>query len=232
MKQQLTILATMILMFSMLSAEIQKCGPRRHFGYEQGERKGEFFQERIKNLKEKGIITEQEEKEVLSAIEDLKTHRKKVWEDDKLTKEEQETLKQKEKAVRDKVKEILMKAEKHFEEEKTPEKKEKYFNERIDRAVKEGRISKKDAEELKKMHKELIKLEQEIWSDGVMTREEQKKLLNKQAEFNKEMRELFEEIREKKTKGKIKFEKGSIDYLLFPPFEDNMSPCDCFYQKI
>jgi hypothetical protein len=165
--------------------------PERHYGWEKGERRGEFFQERINKLAEKGVISQQEKQELESAIEDLKKYRKEVWSDDKLTKEEQQSLIEKEKAVREKTRQVLEKAKEELAEEwRDPKEREKMFNEKIDVMVKNKKISKKEAEELKKQHKELLELEEKIWSDGVMTKEEQKELFEERKKFNEKLKKF------------------------------------------
>jgi len=165
--------------------------PERHYGWEKGERRGEFFQERINKLAEKGVISQQEKQELESAIEDLKKYRKEVWSDGKLTKEEQQSLIEKEKAVREKTRQVLEKAKEELAEEwRDPKEREKMFNEKIDVMVKNKKISKKEAEELKKQHKELLELEEKIWSDGVMTKEEQKELFEERKKFNEKLKKF------------------------------------------
>ncbi|MCX7940688.1 MAG: hypothetical protein N2555_02800 [Endomicrobia bacterium] len=162
--------------------------------------KTEFFEKKINKLKEDGVITEQEEKELLDAINDVKLYREQVWSDDKLTKEEQQNLSQKEKALREKIRTVMDKAREYYAEEKTIQEKEKFFNEKIDKLLKDKKITKNDADELKKQHKELLQLEEKIWSDNVMTKEEQQKLTEERKKFNKKLREVFW----KKCKNKIK----------------------------
>lgn len=186
-----------IIAFSTLQA--QPPIPDKGFG-----KRKEMFEQRIRNLKEKGIITEQEEKEVLDAIEDLKNYRKEVWADDKLTKEEQQTLFEKEKNVREKINNILDKA-RNFEEKRTPQEKVKFFEERIDNMVKEGRISQKDADELKQEHAKLIDLENEIWSDGSMTKEEHRKLLEARKKFGEKSRKILDRNMKRKRVRKQEF---------------------------
>jgi len=165
--------------------------PERHYGWEKGERRGEFFQERINKLAEKGVISQQEKQELESAIEDLKKYRKEVWSDGKLTREEQQSLIEKEKAVREKTRQVLEKAKEELAEEwRVPKEREKMFNEKIDVMVKNKKISKKEAEELKKKYKELLELEEKIWSDGVMTKEEQKELFEERKEFNEKLKKF------------------------------------------
>jgi hypothetical protein len=165
--------------------------PERHYGWKKGERRGEFFQERINNLAEKGVISQQEKQEIESAIEDLKKYRKEVWSDGKLTKEEQQSLIEKAKAVREKTRQVLEKAKEELAEEwRNPKEREKMFNEKIDVMVKNKKISKKEEEELKKQHKELLELEEKIWSDGVMTKEEQKELFEERKKFNEKLKKF------------------------------------------
>jgi chromosome segregation ATPase len=165
--------------------------PERHYGWEKGKRRGEFFQERINKLAEKGVISQQEKQELESAIEDLKKYRQEVWSDGKLTKEEQQSLIEKEKAVREKTRQVLEKAKEELAEEwRDPKEREKMFNEKIDVMVKNKKISKKEAEELKKQHKELLELEEKIWSDGVMTKEEKKELFEKRKKFNEKLKKF------------------------------------------
>ena len=167
-------------------------GPKKHYGWERGERRGEFFEEKINKFAEKGIITPQEKQELLDSIEDLKKYRQEVWSDDKLTKEEQQSLIEKEKEVREKIRSTLEKAkEEMIDERRDPKERERIFNERIENALKNGRISQKEAKELKKQHKELLELEEKIWSDGVMTKEEQKNLLQQRRKFNERVRNIF-----------------------------------------
>ncbi len=184
-----------------------------------GKRK-EMFEEKIKNLKEKGIINEQEEKEVLNAIEDLKNYRKEIWADDKLTKEEQQTLFEKEKNVREKIKNVLDKA-KTYEEQKDPQERARIFEERINNMVKEGRISQKEADELKQEHTKLIELEKEIWNDGAMTKEENRKLLKSKKKFWEKSRKVFNRNMKKMRKSEFKPYWGN------PPMEEGFIPQDC-----
>ena len=166
-------------------------GPKKHYGWEKGKHKGEFYEERIDKLAEKGIITEQEKQEAKDAINDLKKYRQEVWSDGKLTREEQQSLIEKEKSVREKIRSILDKAkEKIDERHKEPEEREQLFNDRIDNMLKNKKITQQQAEELKKKHKELLDFEKNIWSDGVMTREEQAELIKKRQEFNRQLRDI------------------------------------------
>ncbi|MCS7227916.1 MAG: hypothetical protein NZ839_03010 [Endomicrobia bacterium] len=226
MKQILTMTILLVSIFLLpllpIFSENEKCGHHRYDSPCRREHKGEFLQQRIKKLKEEGVITAEEEKEILDAVNDLKSYREEIWKDDKLTKQEQETLKQKEKLVRDKIKQILQKVQQHFEQEKTPQEREEILNKRIDKAVNEGKISKKEADELKKLNKDLTDLEQKIWSDGVMTKDEHKKLIEKKEEFNKKMRDVFKLIYKKKYKKK--FEKGCIDEIYPHHRADKFSP--------
>ncbi len=186
------LLPTFFLITSVVIA--QPRGPKKHHGFEQGMHKGEYFQQRIDKLAEEGIISEQQKQELKNAIEDLKKYREEAWSDGKLTKEEHQTLIEKEKAFREKTRDILEKArEERIEELRDPKEREKMFNERIERMVKNKKISQEKAEELKKQHKELLELEEKIWSDGVMTKEEQKELLKKRKEFNQKLRKCFAE---------------------------------------
>jgi chromosome segregation ATPase len=173
--------------------------PERHYGWEKGERRGEFFQERINKLAEKGVISQQEKQELESAIEDLKKYRKEVWSDGKLTKEEQQSLIEKEKTVREKIRSILDKAEVRVEEKhKDPKEREQMFNKRIDDLLKDKKITQQQAEELKKKHKELLDFEKNIWSDGVMTKEEQKELAKKRQELDRQLRDVYKQETKKK----------------------------------
>jgi hypothetical protein len=166
-------------------------GPKKHYGWEKGKHKGEFYEERIDKLAEKGIITEQEKQEAMDAINDLKKYRQEVWSDGKLTKEEQQSLIEKEKAVREKIRSILDKAKERVEEKhKDPKEREQMFNRRMDDLLKDKKITQQQADELKKKHKELLDLEENIWSDGVMTREEQAELIKKRQEFNRQLRDI------------------------------------------
>jgi endonuclease III len=90
------------------------------------------------------------------------------------------------------VRDILEKArEKLFEEYKTPEERERIFNEKIDNMLKRQIILQKEADEIKKQHKELLEFEEKIWSDGVMTKEEQRELLDKRRRFHEKLRKFF-----------------------------------------
>lgn len=160
-------------------------------------RKGALFEQRIDKLVEKGIITEQEKQELRNLAEDLRKYRQEMWSDDKLTKEEYQVMIEKERAVRKKIHDILEKAKETLfrEYHKAPKEKEKVFNEKIDNMVKNKKISPKAADELKKQHKELVDFEEKIWSDGVMTREEQKELIQKRKELRKKIRNItWEEL--------------------------------------
>ncbi len=166
-------------------------GPKKHYGWEKGKHKGEFYEERIDKLAEKGIITEQEKQEAKDAINDLKKYRQEVWSDGKLTKEEQQSLIEKEKSVREKIRLILDKAKERVEEKhKDPKEREQMFNRRMDDLLKDKKITQQQADELKKKHKELLDFEKNIWSDGVMTREEQAELIKKRQEFNRQLRDI------------------------------------------
>jgi predicted HicB family RNase H-like nuclease len=152
----------------------------------------EVFMRRADELVEKGVITEQEKQELKKLAEELKEYREEIWKDDKITKEEQRSLIEKEKAFRGKVRDILEKArEKLFEEYKTPEERERIFNEKIDNMLKRQIILQKEADEIKKQHKELLEFEEKIWSDGVMTKEEQRELLDKRRRFHEKLRKFF-----------------------------------------
>jgi hypothetical protein len=52
-------------------------------------------------------------------------------------------------------------------------------------------ILQKEADEIKKQHKELLDFEKNIWSDGVMTKEEQRELLDKRRRFHEKLRKFF-----------------------------------------
>jgi len=190
----ITVAVISFMVASIVSAQLR--GPKgkpieRHRGWETGQHRGEFFQERINKLAEKGVITEQEKQELNSAIEDLKKYRQEVWSDGKLTKEEHQTLIEKEKAVKDKTRQVLEKArEEMFEDLRDPKEREKMFNERIEFMLKNKKITQKEADELKKQHKELLNLEEKIWADGVMTKDEQRELFKKRREFMERVRKL------------------------------------------
>jgi len=190
----ITVAVISFMVASIISA--QPHGPKgkpieRHLGWGRGQHRGEFFQERINKLAEKGVITEQEKQELNSAIEDLKKYRQEVWSDGKLTKEEHQTLIEKEKAVKDKTRQVLEKArEEMFEDLRDPKEREKMFNERIEFMLKNKKITQKEADELKKQHKELLNLEEKIWADGVMTKDEQRELFKKRREFMERVRKL------------------------------------------
>lgn len=190
----ITVAVISFMVASIISA--QPHGPKgkpieRHHGWGRGQHRGEFFQERINKLAEKGVITEQEKQELNSAIEDLKKYRQEVWSDGKLTKEEHQTLIEKEKAVKDKTRQVLEKArEEMFEDLRDPKEREKMFNERIEFMLKNKKITQKEADELKKQHKELLNLEEKIWADGVMTKDEQRELFKKRREFMERVRKL------------------------------------------
>jgi acetyl-CoA carboxylase carboxyltransferase component len=174
-------------------------GPKKHYGLEKGKHKGEFYEERIDKLAEKGIITEQEKQEAKDAINDLKKYRQEVWSDGKLTKEEQQSLIEKEKTVREKIRSILDKAKERVEEKhKDPKEREQMFNKRIDDLLKDKKITQQQAEELKKKHKELLDLEEKIWSDGVMTKEEREELAKKRQELDRQLRDVYKQRTKRK----------------------------------
>lgn len=183
------------------------------YNYKTDEHRGELFEKRIKNLKEKGLITEQEEKELLDKINEVKNYRKEVWADDKLTEEELKQLRNKEKELRRKVHEVLERTKEQFIEQKTIQEREKFFNERIDKMVENKKITQQQADELKKQHKELLLLEEKIWSDGVMTREEQNNLLKQKRNFNTKMREVLR----KEFKNRERIKSGSLEEVPPPP---------------
>ena len=169
---------------------------KKHYGWEKGKHKGEFFQQRLDKLVKDGVITEQEKQEVEKSIDDLKKYRHKAWEDGKLTKEEHQNLIEKEKAVREKTRQILEKArEEMVEEWRDTKEREKLFNERIENMLKNKKITQKEADKLRKQHKELLELEEKIWSDGVMTKEEQKELFKERREFHRKIRKFLERHR-------------------------------------
>lgn len=217
----LTIVLTTATIFAQPKSKIsykkekgcsdEKCKQSISF-YKSGDNKDELFEQRIKNLKEKGFITEQEEKDLLDKINEVKSYRNEVWSDDKLTKEEQQQLRNKERELREKIREVLDRTREQFMEEKTIQEREKFFNEKVDKMLKDNKITKKQADELKKQHKELLQLEEKIWSDGVMTKEEQKNLLEQKRNFNNKMREIFrKEFKEKKRiKHKERWDKEDV----------------------
>lgn len=187
-----------LLIFLTTTVYAQPKDKPYHFGCDKEtfcrgkkQNKSEFFEQRIKILKEKGFITEQEEKELIDKINEVKNYRNEVWSDDKLTKEEQQQLRNKERELREKIHQILERTKEQFMEEKTLQEREKFFNEKVDKMLKDKKITKKQADELKKQYKELLVLEEKIWSDGVMTKEEQRNLLEKRKSFNKKMREIL-----------------------------------------
>lgn len=196
--------------------------PKQYKGFK--EKKGELFYERIKKLKEEGIISDEEEKEIFKNIEDLKNYRKEVWADDKLTKEEERKLKEKEKIVREKIHSILEKSKEHLIEDKSPKEREEIFNKRIDNMLKKGVISKKQADELKAQHKQLINLEEEIWSDGAMTRQEQRKLIEQRRKFNEKVNTILK--KELKMRKKQYYKKGGLPPANFQPERGHFLPED------
>ncbi|MCX7910106.1 MAG: hypothetical protein N2505_00775 [Endomicrobia bacterium] len=165
----------------------------------------EFIEQKIRILKEEGVITEDEEKDILNNIKEVKEYKKQVWADDKLTKEERENLINKEKNLRQKIRSLLQKAEKHFDEEHlTLQEKEKRFESRIENLLKNKKISEKDAKILKEAHSQLITKEQEIWADDVMTKEEQESLIEEKEKFKKIFFSILKTPKEIKSKFKHK----------------------------
>lgn len=206
----------MLPLYSQPTDVPQNLSPAYH---KKSKHKGELFEQRIKILKEQGVITEDEEKELLDAINEVKTYKEQVWSDGKLTKEEQQNLLQKQRNLREKIRSVLDKAKEEFIEEKSPQECEKVFNARIDKMLNNKKITQKQADELKKQHKELLQLEEKIWSDDVMTKEEQEELFKQRKKFHKTMREILKkEYKHKKINyPKHEYKKGKLPHDMFCP---------------
>ncbi len=123
----------------------------------------------------------------------------------------------KEKELREKIRAILEKV-RDLNKKISPQEKTKFFEERIDTMLNEGKITKKEADEIKAHHRDLIKLEEDIWADGVMTKDEQKKLFETRRKFQEKLKNIFN----KEFKRKKKAYKEPT-----PPFkpETPLPPC-------
>jgi hypothetical protein len=64
--------------------------------------------------------------------------------------------------------------------------------------LKDKKITQQQAEELKKKHKELLDLEEKIWSDGVMTKEEREELAKKRQELDRQLRDVYKQRTKRK----------------------------------
>ncbi len=164
--------------------ELWEMFPRSKFSHK---RKFEFDQ-RIKNAVEDGIISQQQADELLKLKKEVEDYHKNIWSDDKMTKEEKEKAEQLRKTFQQKVHEVLETAIKNWREKQD---KSVMFDRHIDRALKNGKITQQQADELKKTKQQLDQLEKDIWSDDVMTKEELKKLLQAKKDFHKKISSMF-----------------------------------------
>ncbi len=167
------------------------------------------FEQRLKNAVEKGIITQQQADELIKMKKELEEYNKTIWTDDKMTKEEKKRVEQMRKEFREKVRTVLDEAMKKWHEKHKDEKSQgRLFNERIDKAVKNGKITQQQADELKKQREEIEKLETEIWSDGAMTKEEREKLYKARKEFGEKVRNILAPGQREKCPHEKGYKKG------------------------
>ncbi len=76
----------------------------------------------------------------------------------------------------------------------------KKFEIKILSAVKSGKISKSDGDELLKLRRALKKLSDEIWADGSMSEEERLRFQDASKEFKKRHRKIMPKSKSKKKR--------------------------------
>ncbi|MFQ3675792.1 MAG: hypothetical protein SNJ64_04545 [Endomicrobiia bacterium] len=204
------IILTLLSITLLISYSIaEKCCPghrhemkQKNFTQKTGKDYKHKIERRIQNAIESGLITKDQGNELLTQKKELEDYKTTIWQDDVMTKEEKDKLDTMRKDFKEKMHTVLETAMKKWDEKQSPT---QHFYFVVENALKNGKITKNQADGLRKKIAELENLEQQIWSDDKMTKEEFEKLKQSKNSLKKDMKEFLPKPEDKmKKSGHIK----------------------------
>lgn len=192
MKEKIFLILTInIFLFSFSNAG--KCydhhiKKQHKLDYKKQENYKQKIDKRIQNAIESGLITKEQGDALLIQKKELEDYKKIVWQDDVMTKEEKDKLDTMRKDFKEKMHSVLETAIKKWE---TKRHDTSFQRDIIQKALRDNKITKSQANSLLKKIDNLEKLEKQIWADNKMTKQEHEQLQQTKFLVKQDMQKLF-----------------------------------------